>query len=715
MPVLTNDQLSALARTGAGNNEIEAVLRRAMTPEEKQVVMAARAAWKADRAVKRSKTKLASSDRQRLADRTLSRVDLLPCADPDRRARLEADPVAWLMFYLSGTYTRPFERPHIEIVSGAVKAHESRGRFVVAAERGIGKSAILWGMILYFVLSGKERYPVCVPWADKALKRAFRFWKSALCFNENLLSDYPEFCAPFATARGVAQRVTTRTCGVGWERFGLKIDDPCGCQLTVGEGMIVLPARLGCIGGSTINGNIRGLNHPQSDGTVLRPTMALLDDVQDRSTAKSPEQIADTCAIIDGDVAGCGEAGRDMPMLMACNCIQPGDVSEHYLAHPEWHALRVPCVERWPTGWSDKKSRCRELWEEWHDLFLSGKGDRTFYRKNHKAMTAGMKLSAPAAFAGAENCPDPFYGVMRMYHRMEHSAFMAERQQTPIDPVSVAGPYTLRKETIMQRTTKRAQCERPDWVTNIYASSDVNPSYALSTVVVGFGRDQTAAVLWYGIHPMSILGGIPAPEHNRQLFAALSEHGRAIAGLPCPPEAWAIDAGGTNFDGVVRFAGEAAKLCGVPALAFTGRGSKAYKPYGKTMVHGQLRERCHGCHDVKDGRHIRWVAWHADYWGEVAQKAWLGEVGAPGSVSLHDGNHEDFAIQITNKRLMGRADVGGDTLWNWHNLPGKQDFHDAMAQAYALAAFSGIGTGGQVEAKPKAKANIPMYRPSGRK
>jgi len=109
------------------------------------------------------------------------------------------------------------------------------------------------------------------------------------------------------------------------------------------------------------------------------------------------------------------------------------------------------------------------------------------------------------------------------------------------------------------------------------------------------------------------------------------------------------------------------------------------------------------------------VAWHADYGGEVAQKAWLGEVGSPGSISLHDGNHEDFAIQVTNKRLMGRADVGGDTLWNWHNLPGKQDFHDAMAQAYALAAFSGIGTGGQVEAKPKAKANIPMFRPSGRK
>ena len=30
---------------------------------------------------------------------------------------------------------------------------------------------------------------------------------------------------------------------------------------------------------------------------------------------------------------------------------------------------------------------------------------------------------------GAEKCPDAYYGVMRMYFRMGHEAFMAERQR----------------------------------------------------------------------------------------------------------------------------------------------------------------------------------------------------------------------------------------------------------------------------------------------
>ena len=690
MPDLTPDQrLAALRRFAqrrTGMGVIKATLGP-LTDVEREAFKRMQGIVELQAGANKAQPKLGSSDRHTTATAERSKVDRVPCADPARRKHLEADPVAWLRHYLAGTYSRPFEKPHREIVAGVMHAHDTHGRFVVAAERGIGKSAILWGMILFLALSGRQRYPVCVPWADKALKRAFRFWKNALCFNDRLGDDYPEFCAPFRHSRGVPQRVMTTT----WRDTG----GPTGAQLTVGEGIIVLPDRLGCLGGSTINGNIRGLNHPQDDGTVLRPSIVLLDDVQDRQTAKSPVQVADTVAIIDGDVAGCGDPGRDMPMLMACNCIAPEDVSEHYLSNPEWHALRVPCVEAWPDGWDDPKSACRELWDRWHERFQGGKGDMTFYRKNKKAMTAGMKLSAPAAFKGAEKCPDAFYGVMRMYFRMGHEAFMAERQQAPVDPVAASGPYVLNQDTILARVTKRPVFERPGWVTSVIASTDVNPSYALSTIVIGFGQDQTAAVLWYGIHPLAIPSDAPAGEHNRQLFAELTKHGRFLASIHGRPESWAIDGGGTNFDAVIRFAYESARLTGIPALSFTGRGAKNYRPYGKTLVPGQKREQCHGCFDVKDGRQIRWVAWNADYWREVWQRAWLGDGDLPGSVSLPAGQHYDFAMQVAGERLLGKGEIGGQLLWNWRTLPGKHDFGDAGAQAYAAAAFGGIGTGGR--------------------
>jgi hypothetical protein len=458
--------------------------------------------------------------------------------------------------------------------------------------------------------------------------------------------------------------------------------------------MIVLPDERGCIGGATINGNIRGLNHPQACGRVLRPDIILVDDVQDRQTAKSPVQVADTIEKIDGDIGGCGESGKDTPMLMALNCIRPQDVAEHYLSHPEWHALRVPCIEVWPEGWADEKSRCRELWADWHERFLAGRGDKSFYKKNKREMTRGMKLSAPAAFAGSDQCPDAFYGVMRMYYRMGHEAFMAERQQQPVDPVNLAGPYLISPPMILSRRNGFAPMQVPDWCAIRLASSDINPSYALSTVLPGFGIDQTAALLWHGLHPLAIRSDLPAPEFARQLFGQLTAHGRFLASLPCKPEAWGIDAGGTQFDAVVRFASESVSLCGIQAYAMTGRGTKAYKPYGKTAIQAQIREQCHGCMDQKEGRRIRWVAWNSDYWKEIAQRAWLGEVGSPGSISIPTGDHSELAAQICNERLLGKGEVGGTMMWNWKRLPGRNDLGDAMAQGYALAAFVGFGTGG---------------------
>ncbi|MEY4940407.1 MAG: hypothetical protein RIQ93_2142 [Verrucomicrobiota bacterium] len=683
MPTLTLEQISALARNGSGNNEIEAVLGRKMTPEEKTAALKGRAFGKAARAVKREKVKLGSSDRHTQVTAERSKVDRVPPADPDRRKRLEADPVAWLRFYLAGTYTRPFERPHVEIVAGVIKATETRGRFVVAAERGIGKSAILWGMILFLALSGRHRFPVCIPWQETAKKRAFRFWKSALCFNDVLSADYPEYTAPFRHSRGVAQRVATTT----WRDTG----GPTGAQLTIGEGLIILPDRLGCIGGSTINGNPRGLNHPQEDGTILRPSIVMLDDVQDRGTAKSPIQVQGVVEMIDGDVAGCGDPGRDMPMLMACNCISANDVSERYLTHPEWHALRIPCVESWPDGWDDAKGKCRAAWEEWHERFLSGKGDRTYYRRNKALMTRGMKLSAPAAFKGAEKCPDPFYGVIRMYHRMGHEAFMAERQQRPVDPVSMA-PYRLTRESMSAHVTHRPFWETPPGVHFVATGADINPSYGISWATVGFEGNHTAHLLAYGVDPLRINAEWSEAQKLAAVFAGLAALRRKLDTCPCRPRIMAYDVRGWDRGHALAFAAQAERDRGLAVIPAQGTGWKSYRPNNKTRV-GDAREQCHMAADEK-GR--KYLVVHADYWREVMQLAFATSPGAPGSCSLPAGEHGDFVDQILSEPLIDKKPGPLGMEWLFTRRPGRNDLSDAMVMAYAAAAYGGIGTGGQV-------------------
>lgn len=648
------------------------------------------------RQAKRGRVKLVSTDRHTEARSEHSRVDLPPCADLARRARLEASPERWLKWYLPAAYVRPFEQPHRQIIAGTMEANKTGGRFVVAAERGIGKSTLLWGLVLYLQLSGQQRYPVCVPWADKALKRAFRFWKMALCFNDRLGADYPEVCAPFRHAKGVPQRVSTTR----WrERMdgSHEADDMTGAQLTVGEGIIVLPDRRGCLGGSTINGNIRGLNHPQEDGTVLRPTMALLDDVQDRKTAKSVMQIDDTVNIIDGDVAGCGEAGQDFPMLMSGNCIVPDDVMAHYLASREWKGLRVPCVLEWPAGWDDEKSACRRLWAEWHDRFCSGDGAVSFYRKNKKAMTAGMRLSAPSAFRRSEKTRDPLYGAMRNYHKMGHDAFMAEHQQDPQRQSSSV--YQLDDGTILTRTSGFARLEAPAGSV-LCCGVDLNYVGLNWVVVAADGLTRARKVVAHGIWPER--GGLIPKKSTvdqacaiwRKAIGQFGVQGLAALRVKCGDKQRGLDA--ACFDcsmGAWQDACVAAiRECRIPV------------PLWPMKAFGQANYRVQKS-DLQSGKGWRITEWprlgrvfviNSDYWWELVQRGFLVEPTEAGAVALYSpdphGDNRQLAREVAGHILDEHVRTEKNEFYKWRRTVGVSDDRaDALVYACALTGAHGIG------------------------
>jgi len=534
-------------------------------------------------------------------------------------------------------------------------------------------------------MSGAERFPAYLPWASKDQRKGLRFWKNALCFNDRLAADYPEICAPFVKSRGQSQRCNAITYSDGTMP---------GAQLKISDGLIVLPDNLGVIGSATINGNPRGLNHATESGEVLRPGLVLVDDPQDKETAKSMAQVAATIDVIDSDVAGMGGPDKSLAILMACTVLVKGDVADHYLNCRDWKTLRVGQIITWPVN--------MKLWKEWNNQRQGGEADQdggkaavAWYKKNKVQLTEGLTVSWEHRFDKSRGQPDALYGAMYDYFRMGHEAFMAERQNDPVEAGAGKREYVLTPDIIMSRANGSQPGTVLSWVRSIVAATDLNPSYALSTSVTGFGSDQTAAVCWYGIHKMEVAGDVPAPERSRQVYAALVAHGRHLASLPCKPETWIIDAGGTDFDTVLRFAGDCGRLCGLTAIGATGKSSKAYRPFGKNVI-GQPREGCHIRSDDLAGRPRKWMAWNADYWREIAQRAWLGDVGTPGSCSVFAGSHSEFAGQIAREQYMGKADIGGQMIWNWHTQPGKHDYGDCMAMCYVGAAWAGIGTGGQI-------------------
>jgi len=707
MPELSQENLTALAASGAPNPQIVAALGRKMTPEERQIVERVRVVKR----LKRLQAGPASNaERQQKFANKNSLVEWRECADPKRRRRLEADRPAWLRYYFGGVFFRPFENPHLAIINGSTDAITSGGRFAVAAERGIGKSVIVWGLVVCDAFVGASVFPAYVPWQIPASKRAFRFWKNALVNNPLLLADYPEFCAPFAHSKGVSQRLA----GTVW-LGGPNDGQPTGAALAVTDGLIVMPDSRGAIGSASINGNPRGLNHPTADGRVLRPTSAILDDVQDRDVAKSERMVADTIAIIDGDVAGMGEAGKKLPMLMTGNCIAPGDVMAHYLAAENWHSIRVPCVESWPEGWGDGDGPAGKLWEEWHERFKRKEKHRQYYKANKAAMVKGFVLSAPKTFAGKREFPDAFCAVMESYFRMGKSAFHAEKQQKPLDPIAEAA-VRVTPEIVASRAIGPPRGVVPEWVTDVVTAADINPGTQsrlgarITWACAGYGASQTAHVIAYGIYRLQMPIDPTPMQQIGIVFAGLNEirkqtesnYGSHTLGYDA--RGWYTKGGVTRGD-VLNYRNIQLPGLKGQAIGLEGHDSTHYYPNNKTAI--KKYESCHLAKedDSRRGK-IYHIAWDSDWHNLQQLKAWLATPGAPGSCSLYRGNHDgEFLQQVTTRAFMGMVQKYRGQVYDWNRTVGNDDYGDCLAMCRALAAYHGIGTGGQTE-KRKRVASV---------
>lgn len=710
MPDLTHDQLSALAQTGALNREIEAALGREMTEAERAVVDRARVVWRLKRKAKRDRGPI--SDREKhnkanQADRLIPFRDPIP-EEAERRAKLEKDPAEWLRWYLPERFPLPFGPVHQEIIKACVRSMSGTS-LTVAAPRGFGKTAILWGMALFGVMTGRCRFPVVIGWKQSAGAELLGQWLDALSDNDRLAAGYPCVCDIFHDSTA-----SKRVQGL------LRNLDPLertGSDVRKGRGTVLLPETRepgtgrvlpqAALAGASMNGSIKGLNVGLLTGESLRPDMVMMDDPQDEATACSEALVAKVIRKIDYGLRSLSGPQRRLTMLAAVTCVDVGDVSDHLLTRPGTEAIRCGQIASWPAGWNDKDSASRAAWEEWNRVRLEGleakdggKAARAHYRQNRAELTRGMAVTWKHRYhvgdAERPSDPDALFAAMWDFYDLGEMAFMAERQNAPIKRgVTV---YHLTPAIVQSRAQDRPAGTVPDWAQVVVAATDVNRSYALSTVVVAFGAHQVAAVCWYGLHPMAATETMTEIEKRRIIYEGLASHGKEIAALPCRPAYWVIDGGGSPEGTVIQLAFNAPQICGLQAACCFGRGWKTFRPVTKATYRVRTGEQLQ---HVAERRDRQWIIYNADYWREVSQKGWLASPGSPGSCSLPSGNHIDFAHQVSREQLAGKDDIGGRTVWVWNTEPGPHDFGDCMQMVYMAASVQGIGTGGIIPAKRK--------------
>ena len=141
-----------------------------------------------------------------------------------------------------------------------------------------------------------------------------------------------------------------------------------------------------------------------------------------------------------------------------------------------------------------------------------------------------------------------------------------------------------------------------------------------------------------------------------------------------------------------------------------GRASQKFNPYVRTRLRDERRGTvlCGDAQErVKAGAGKKYMFWDSDLYRETVQRAFLADLGAPGSCCLYAGGedeHAEYAVQVCNERLkLVRHGQDGRSVYFWKSKE-PHDYLDATAQAYAVAASQGISGSNFARPERPAKA-----------
>jgi len=210
-------------------------------------------------------------------------------------------------------------------------------------------------------------------------------------------------------------------------------------------------------------------------------------------------------------------------------------------------------------------------------------------------------------------------------------------------------------------------------------------------------------VIGYGIHRLHMPADPTPSQQVSVVWAGLNELRIILGESYGPGGLLGYDARGWYNKGVTR--GQALRYARIQlpsatwgALPMEGWGADQYRPTHKTAI--RQFESCHLARDHVEQQTVEWLAWDADWFNLQQLRAWMATPGAPGSCTLYRGNHDgEFLQQVTTRAFMGMVQKYKGQVYDWVRSVGSDDYGDCLAMCRALAAYHGIGTGGQVVRK----------------
>ena len=104
-----------------------------------------------------------------------------------------------------------------------------------------------------------------------------------------------------------------------------------------------------------------------------------------------------------------------------------------------------------------------------------------------------------------------------------------------MNPLQLQNQLNITPDIVLSRTSNLNELEIPKSnVQFVCASSDLNVSKWICTVVMVFMRDGTSTIIWHKFKKCRISASLPPEDYKKKLYDALSEHGKEPNSLGIP-------------------------------------------------------------------------------------------------------------------------------------------------------------------------------------
>jgi len=650
-------------------------------------------------------------DRERKAkQRAVGRDVYIPVpVNIDRRNSCLADPELLLTTYFTEFYFEPFTEDRRDMLQSIWRAAMYGGDQAIAASRGEGKTTLAMDGAFCLMLAGLTFFPVVIGKNQDSASEELKALRERIMSSESFVDDFPEIAIPLHAVG--ASTANARLQTVGGEYIRMHLGEKFFAFPKISKAQLphwpddIEPVSNGQIMGAVgIYGKIRGCKF-----RAKRPTVALIDDVEDKDSGRNDVQIEKIDQIIEEDIGGMGASAERIARVYLCTTLNRKCNAYKFTDReqkPSWRGKRYRKMIK-PPERMDLVEQYIQLRKKREDDDPDARVAFRFWRDNQNAIEAGCKISNPHSMSKkihADGEPLELSAIQSYYNRVADFGQKAVSTEIDNDPPEVEEIQTINLTHAHVASCKSGfkQQVKPDWVEFVVRGVDMGKSDCWFADL-GFAKDGTGVVLDYGkFHPYGLAAGSSHEAIELAMLNALVTF--ASNETPYEINYTLVDAGYKTdaiYEGCRRIDGN--------YFPVKGPDGNYRQPQPKDT--NKLFHECH-CNLVKDrdGRDVWLFHPNTEYWKNWLQERfvcdpWTGEARTPGSMALFDVDdirfHTQFAKSMVSERLE-HVPLPGKAFKAIWNVVDRSNNHWLDAAGYACAAASCLGVRLVEEVKPVA-------------